>query len=238
MRIVATLLLLYLYSISLAANDQADHTEKTACAYKCCPQPHACQPACCTGTRPMPSKGLIDAVRKLENEIETLAMEIKKLNDTNETLAKKIESLKKEKEKETSPKANIDSASWLTFLAILIALSAYMANLRWGLIQKIEQIDSRTGDFEDVKNYSDVDLAKKKEKYQGMINWISLTDFLLVVSAWACILLLFSPNICSAFKWPESIVVLFFILAAGVFTLMHITAWCKTIKVMNEKFKR
>jgi len=161
------------------------------------------------------------------------------------------------------PDPAIDSSGWLTLLAILIALSAYMANLRWTLIDKCGKENRRQGFYQSRiasidKESSKLGIAdEKKEKKEELadeksdleeknskskklyrahqigIRWVSVVDAFLVFSSVFIFLHLFLDYLLTP-PWSLVRVALWsFAVAALVFIGLHAREWCKAICKMN-----
>ena len=138
-----------------------------------------------------------------------------------------------------APLAPFSRSDWLTLMAIIIALSAYMASLRWLLIDKYGRAKRKLCHLkslpeDEMRARRIAQLTEDMQKHQQKIRAISWVDFTLAFPLFAIVYILFAPYLCQpAFSAPF-IATLTFVVALLLLLRRHIREWKKTFNTWRK----
>lgn len=139
----------------------------------------------------------------------------------------------------SAPLAPFSRSEWLTLMAIIIALSAYLASLRWLLIDKYGRakrklcyLKSLTEDAARTQRIAQ--LNADMQKHQQKIRAISWVDFTLAFPLLAIVYLLFAPYLCQPAFTAPFIASLFFVVAILLLVARHVREWKKTFNAWRK----
>ena len=185
---------------------------------------------------------LVDQVKSFQGSLLGLTAAVNKLATATEDEAK---GQSKSALSQPLSKDLFDNGGWLTMMAIIIALSAYMAALRLSLIDKSGRATRRKKLIMDNikrlewQEWRVIQLTAERAKldklqteiikYQEVIRRISFVDFILGVSLVSTIIRLFGPHLCPPQFSAVYIAIVSFVLAVAVFIYLHVREWIKTI---------
>ena len=178
------------------------------------------------------------AIPHLTEQIGRLQQSVPGLTAAVITLATATDKVSQAMTKPPTPSALLSPftrSEWLTLMAIIIALSAYLASLRWLLIDKYGRakrklcyLKSLPEDATRTKRIAQ--LNGDMQKHQQKIRAISLVDFTLAFPLLAIVLQLFGPYLREPAVNAPFIASLFFIVAIFLLVWRHLREWLKTLK--------
>ena len=189
-------------------------------------------PTCCVSNTDIATRLLADNVGALQQSVLTLTTAVNNLGTATEKASKAVANLPAPPP--TTPKP-LGQDGWLTLMAIIIALSAYLATLRWILIDKLGRARRRVcylrGQPENADRKERIDqITHEMQKHQRKIREISWVDFTLALPLLTIVYMLFSPYLCEPEWSAPFIAALFFVVAIFLLVGRHVGEWLKTIK--------
>jgi hypothetical protein len=173
-----------------------------------------------------PSKPLVDQVKSLQGSILGLTSAASKLATAAENETK---GQSKSASSQPLSKELFDNTGWLTLMAVVIALFAYMAGLNWSLHDKIVQVIQGRG--REGLNTNDIERLKRQiNKFRKAIWLISLGLFMLGASLVSIIILLFGPHLYPPQFSAAYIAIVSFVLAVVALFYFHSKEWRNVIR--------